>query len=434
MAAAPLSDSELAAALAAIGGFERHPFVAVATSGGPDSLALAMLADRWARARGGSAWAVTVDHRLRPESGAEAARLGAWLTARAIPHAVLAWDGDKPIAGLQAAAREARYRLLAGWCRARGCPHLLTAHHREDQAETYLIRRRAGSGVAGLAAMAAVRELSGCRLVRPLLAVARARLAAFLAAEGQEFVTDPSNRNPVFERARLRLDCRLDDPTSLAATLDAVRQCGSERVAREAALDRLIARAAMLHPAGFAVLDPAVIAAAACDLAEALLGRVAMTIGGGAYPPRRVRLARLRAGLAEAPARARTLGGCRFVPWRGRILVMREPEAAEPVQLDPGMRLVWDRRFAAFAADAGGPLTLGCLGQAGVAALDRGLRRRAAASVPPLVHPALPAFRDAAGGLVAVPHLGYGQPGAGAAPRLSFCPVTALTRAGFTVV
>ena len=80
----------------------------------------------------------------------------------------------------------------------------LTAHHREDQTETHLIRRRAGSGVDGLAGMSAVRELAGCRLVRPLLAVPRARLAALLAAEGQPFLRDPSNLNPVFERARLR--------------------------------------------------------------------------------------------------------------------------------------------------------------------------------------------------------------------------------------
>ena len=89
----------------------------------------------------------------------------------------------------------------------------LTAHHREDQTETHLIRRRAGSGPDGLAGMSAVRELPGCRLVRPLLAVPRARLAALLAAEGQPFLRDPSNLNPAFERARLRLALR----NSLAA-------------------------------------------------------------------------------------------------------------------------------------------------------------------------------------------------------------------------
>lgn len=201
----PFTVAELGATLDAIGGFEPQPMIAVAVSGGPDSLALAILADRWARARGGTAWALTVDHGLRPESAAESEIVGGWLAARRIPHAVLSWEGAKPATGIQEAARTARYRLLTAWCAARGCLHLLLAHHREDQAETFLIRRRAGSGMDGLAGMAAVRELPHVRLVRPLLAVAKTRLVALLGAEGQDFLRDPSNANPIFERSRLRL-------------------------------------------------------------------------------------------------------------------------------------------------------------------------------------------------------------------------------------
>src|SRR5205085_12296954 len=141
---APLTLGELADLLDQIGGFEARPLIAVAVSGGPDSMALAILADRWARQRGGEAWALTVDHRLRPESAAEAETVASWLAARGIPHEVLVWSDAKPASGIQEAARAARYRLLAGWCRDQGCLHLLTAHHREDQAETHLIRRRAG--------------------------------------------------------------------------------------------------------------------------------------------------------------------------------------------------------------------------------------------------------------------------------------------------
>src|SRR5439155_341984 len=115
------------------------------------------------------------------------------------------WTSDKPTSGIQEAARDARYQLRAQWGRAHRVLHLLTADHREDQVETHLIRRRAGSGIDGLAGMSAVRELAGCRLVRPLLAVPRARLLALLAQEDQPFLRDPSNLNPAFERARLRL-------------------------------------------------------------------------------------------------------------------------------------------------------------------------------------------------------------------------------------
>jgi tRNA(Ile)-lysidine synthase len=198
MAAIPLMLAQLGAALDAIGGFEAQPFIAVAVSGGPDSLALTILADRWARERGGQLTALTVDHRLRPESAHEARIVGEWLAGRGIAHHVLVWDEAKPKTGIQEAARAARYRLLAGWCRAQGCLHLLTAHHREDQVETHLIRRRAGSGADGLAGMSAVREMAGLRLVRPLLAVPKARLIAALEGEGQPFISDPSNLNPDF--------------------------------------------------------------------------------------------------------------------------------------------------------------------------------------------------------------------------------------------
>lgn len=425
MSAAPLTIAELGAALAAIGGFEARPLVAIAVSGGPDSMALMLLADRWARQRGGEAWGLTVDHGLRPESAEEARIVAGWLAARAIPHATLAWTGDKPRSGVQEAARDARYRLLADWCRARGCLHLMTAHHREDQAETHLIRRRAGSGVDGLAGMSAVRELPGCRLVRPLLSVPRARLAAFIAAEGQAFLRDPSNLNPAFERVRLRRAMtRVDE--AIAET----RACARLRIVREKALDALIGRAVALHPSGLAALDPAAMAAVDAETIERLLSRVAAYIGGARYPARRTRLARLRAGLIAEPGRPRTLGGCRFVPWRGRILVLRELAAASPpVRLEPGARLLWDRRFAiASAPNAATSLMVGYLGQSGAGAPDGDDR-----DLPRLAHTALPAFWDE-WGLAAVPHLGYRRAGLEAPPSLSFQPVNPLTRAGFTVV
>lgn len=420
----PLTLDELAAALYAIGGFEPRPLVAVATSGGPDSLALAILADRWARARGGAAWAVTVDHGLRPESADETWRVGEWLGARGIPHAILTWEGGKPAAGLQAAAREARYRLLGEWCRAQGCLHLLVAHHREDQAETFLIRRRAKSGPDGLAVMPAVREAAGYRLVRPLLAVPRARLRAFLAAEGQDWIDDPSNRNPAFERVRLRGDRPPGDEV-----FQEIAGHAAARVERERALDRLIARQVILDPAGFALLDPAPILAAPSDLAGRLLSRVAQTIGGGIYPPRGERVARLCEGLAAAPGRARTLGGCRFVPWRGKVLVTREAALASPLRLVLGVASLWDRRFRVSPPARDG-LVLGCLGHDGVVALGRDR----ATDLPPLVHPALPAFRDGQGYVVGVPHMPFWRGAADGLPGLAFRPAIPLTRAAFTVV
>jgi tRNA(Ile)-lysidine synthase len=428
---APLTLAELAAAFDAIGGFEPRPAIAVAVSGGPDSLGLMLLADRWARQRGGQAWGLTVDHGLRPESAAEACSVAGWLAARGIPHDILTWIGDKPARGIQQAAREERYRLLADWCRRHGVLHLLTAHHREDQAETHLLRRRARSGVDGLAGMSAVRELTGCRLVRPLLAVPRARLAALLTAEGQPWLTDPSNLNPVFERARLRAAGAGAAPEELDAVIAATRACGEQRIAREQALDRLIGRAVALHPAGFAAVEPAALAAQDDDIVERLLGRLAAAIGGARHPLRRDRLCRLRAGLAAQPSRARTLGGCRFVPWRDRILVLRELAAASPpVGLEPGACLLWDRRFAvALSPAAPAGFTLGYLGQGS----PQGRGELPGGNIPRLAHAALPAFWDRRG-LAAVPHLAYRRAGVAVCPSLSLRPANPVAQAGFTVV
>jgi tRNA(Ile)-lysidine synthase len=447
--------AELDAALAAIGGFEPRPLIAVGVSGGPDSLALMILADRWARERDGQAWGLIVDHRLRPESAAEAETVGRWLAGRGIPHAVLAWAGEKPATGIQEAARDARYRLLGDWCAAHGCLHLLTAHHRDDQAETYLIRRRAGSGVDGLAGMSALRELPQLRLVRPLLGVAKTRLAAFLDAERQPYVQDPSNRNPAFERARLRLALgaaaaslpRLvygegvgpapraweGEGQVTAEILTEIRGHAALRIAREKELAALLARAVSLHPAGFAVVEPGPIASAG-ELGDRALDRVVAVLGGGRYPMRGERLRRLREAFADPPMRPRTLGGNRFVAWRGRVLVLREPaRTASPVLLAPGMSMVWDHRFfATLPINAPGPVTVGALGTAGIVFLGRD----AIAPdnpLPRLVYPMLPAIWDAER-LIAVPHLSWYRVTAQCLPELVFKPAIPLFGAGFTVV
>ena len=433
--AAPLTWPELARILDGIGGFEVRPLVAVAVSGGPDSMALTLLVERWARQRAGQVWGLTVDHGLRCESAEEARTVAAWLAARGIPHEILPWTGPKPASGVQEAAREARYRLLAGWCRAHGCLHLMTAHHRDDQVETYLIRRRAGSGVDGLAGMSAVRELPGCRLVRPLLAVPRERLAALLAAEGQQFLRDPSNLNPVFERARLRLGTpaaggppAANPPSELAAEL---REYGRCRIAREQRLQTAAARIVALHPAGFGIVAAAALAGSDAGTAERLLSAIAGCIGVSTYPARRARLARLRAALVEEPGRARTLGGCRFVPWRGYILVLRELAASSPpAEIEPGGRISWDRRFSvSLPASAAGGFTVCYLGQRPAGLPKDGI----GADLPPVLHAVLPAFCDDRG-LAAVPHLNYRRAGVPVAPRLLFRPARPLIRPSFTVV
>jgi tRNA(Ile)-lysidine synthase len=178
----------------------------LAVSGGPDSIALMWLAARWRRAmtRGPDLIAVTVDHGLRSGSAREARDVKHLATSLGVTHRIVRWSGAKPKSGLPAAAREARYRLLARTARANGALHILTAHTRDDQAETVLMRISRGSGIAGLSAMARETMRDGFILARPLLNVPKSRLIATLEKAGIGYAEDPTNRDVSFTRPRLR--------------------------------------------------------------------------------------------------------------------------------------------------------------------------------------------------------------------------------------
>lgn len=187
-------------------GLKSAPALVLAVSGGPDSVALMWLAARWQRslARGPRLTVVTIDHGLRPEAAREAREVKRLAAELGLPHRTLRWRGAKPKTGLPAAAREARYRLLAQAARAVGASHVLTAHTRDDQAETLLMRLMRGSGLAGLSAMASLSERDGIVLARPLLDVPKAQLIATLRRANVGFAEDPTNRDAAFTRPRLR--------------------------------------------------------------------------------------------------------------------------------------------------------------------------------------------------------------------------------------
>lgn len=213
--------ADLAAAVAALIGrpLRDDEPIAVAVSGGPDSLALLILAHR---AFGRQVHALTVDHGLRPEAVDEAALVAGYAGSLGVAHTIMRWSSPYPTANLQAAARTARYRLMADHCAAHGIDWLATAHHRDDQAETLLLRLARGSGSGGLAGIRARRRLlPGVDLLRPLLGATKADLATIVAAAGWTAVDDPSNRAPRFDRTQARAALAATpwlDPARLAAS------------------------------------------------------------------------------------------------------------------------------------------------------------------------------------------------------------------------
>jgi tRNA(Ile)-lysidine synthase len=197
----------------------------IAVSGGPDSLALLLLAGA---ARPGRVEAATVDHGMRPESVDEAAMVAERCEKLGIPHRTLTADWpEPPSANIQAAARAMRYRLLHQWAIERGLAAVATAHHADDQAETLLMRLARGAGVAGLGGSRRQRALSEqVTLIRPLLGWRKAELCALVADAGLVAIDDPSNRDARHDRSRFRqilAQSSWADPARLAASASAIR-------------------------------------------------------------------------------------------------------------------------------------------------------------------------------------------------------------------
>jgi tRNA(Ile)-lysidine synthase len=329
--------------------------VLIAVSGGPDSVALLGLAARWRAASPAAPpiFAATVDHRLRTEARAEAELVAALAARCGIPHAILNWEGGKPRAGLQEAAREARYDLLAQEARRCGADVLATAHHADDQAETILMRLLRGSGVGGLAGMRPQTRRLGLRLVRPLLGLRKAELVDFCAREGLSFATDPSNADPRFARARLRRLCALLEGEGLAPEHWArlARRAARAEDALRAQADALAAAAVLDRGEGRVVLSMTALAAAPEEACLRLIGAEAARAGEG-KPPRLERaeaaLSRLLHAHAAGEAFAGTLAGAlirltgrgaltieRAPPRRGRAQGRAQESAQEGAQEDP---------------------------------------------------------------------------------------------------
>ena len=429
----PIAPDEFAARMNALGLDAGAGRVAVAVSGGADSLALSLLAAEW-----GEVVALTVDHRLRPDSTAEAMQVRDWLAARGIAHRVLTREGEKPETGLQAAARTARYKLLEGWCREAGIEALLLGHHRDDQAETLLLRLARGSGVWGLAAMAPVSgpvsapDLGIPRRYRPLLDFPKSRLEATCRAMGQSWIEDPSNRDPAHARTKTR--AMLADPPLAGLTpdrlADTARRLGRARAALDHYVSDFLARHVRIDEAGFAELDRAALQDAPEEIGLRVLERLLSAIGGLAGPPRGERIERAYERVRRTDFAGLTTLGCQLLPAAGAaIVICREPVAvADEAWLAPCGTIRWDGRFRVESRTER-PVRIAALGEAGWRRLSGQLAQARAAAIPAQAGACLPGIRDEQGRF-AVPSLGLGDPAL--AVDVRFLPPAAPPRPGFS--
>ena len=351
--------------------------VAIAVSGGPDSMALLHLVAGWlkTRAPGTIAFAsgaapviaLTVDHGLRSRSSDEAQWVAAEAKRLGIPHATLEWRGPKPASGIQETARRARYDLLLNYVGGEGLPRpreILLAHHQDDQAETLLMRLARGSGIDGLSGMRETEVRTWLRLGhpveerhiilrRPLLDVPKDRLLATLEALGAQCLLDPSNEDARFERVRLRARrSELEVAGLVNVSLStAARRLAAARAAIEESQHELARAVVRIEHGACATLDLAGLRAAPRELTLRVLQSVIAAFGGRAEPPRRPQLEDLVERLRTSGKLALTLAGAVVVCEQAAptLRIYREPGRRGLAKrlLRPGEGIFWDRRFYA---------------------------------------------------------------------------------------
>jgi len=427
-APSPLSPDEIDAALARLADFDS---ILLAVSGGSDSMALLDLAAQWRVRRPKNSQpelaVASVDHGLRPGSVGDARFVGAQCRALGLRHDRLVWSGDKPARGIQAAARAARYDLLAEHavkCWPGRCVAIATAHTRDDQAETLLMRLARGSGVDGLSAIPETRPVNWHRpsvtLVRPLLRVSRERLRQHLTQRNVTWCEDPSNADNRFERVRLRAarQAMSDMDLSDADLAESARRLSATREALDWSADQVCSACELrCHDGAFAALRYEPFLAAPAVIRQRILSRLVRAFGGGADPPRLVRVEAFDRRLCDALAKGapfkQTLAGSLISVRFNQVRVQREPRrtAFPVIELAPGDEAVWDGRFVVrLDGQAASPVKVGPCPR-----LDAHWGRRPEMGLSFDVACTLPAFFDD-WGLLAVPHplVGYRRSGTGA--------------------
>ncbi|OLP53622.1 tRNA lysidine(34) synthetase TilS [Rhizobium rhizosphaerae] len=366
---APAGDPVIAAAHCFLSSLSRPSRLLVALSGGSDSMGLlralhAALPDY----PGVTIEACTVDHGLRGESAEEARQMGALCRRLGIRHHTRLWEGVKPASGLQAAARLARYRLLADIAAAQDIPIILSGHTADDQAETVAMRRlRSTPDQPGLSGMAPATLLFGqVWLLRPFLSLRRAQIRWFLQAIGQDFIEDPSNDNPRFERVRLRQARAGADPLAHAADMAAIERAGAARLAEDVAIATLLAAHARRIGEGrvgqwIVRLSPELLLPESLQLHGPALSRacglLAAALGGRTTVSGRDTLARLMAFLDDQTPGRMTAAGTVFDRRRQGLYLYREARGLTGAILAPGATLLWDGRLSV-TSQADHPLIL----------------------------------------------------------------------------
>lgn len=374
----------------------RH--VALAVSGGSDSMAMLRMVHEWTSAlkQPPKLIVLTVDHGLRDAAADEAKQVAQWCAVLEIPHHILKWQHDGVKSGIQAKARAARYDLMSEWCAAHDVWVLLTAHTVDDQAETVAMRQARTDSLHSIAGIWPEREWKGIQVQRPLLKMRRLDLQSYLREIGQDWIDDPSNEDPKFERVRVRQELAGD-----LRELDAQADAAQEFIERSTHASKLWCSSNIkIHETGFLTLHRAALSKLYQTEFDLVVLRMIDLCGYSKRKVEREERFKLQTWMLEEKTGRRTLGGALFAKRKDLLIVAREPGRISKVPLLIGTdgALLWDGRFHFKGPVGASILPLRDLGP--VARRD---------DIPAFVQAGLPAIVQN-GQIWSIPHLGIGQP------------------------
>ena len=356
--------------------FGTDAHLALAVSGGGDSMGLLALAAQLQNTDTAPRFSVlTINHGLRAQAAEEAAQVAAMCKKLGLPHAILAADERLGATDIQQQARNLRYRLMAQWCADNQAQGVVLAHHRDDQAETILMRLARGSGISGLGGMAAKQVLHTAQgsllLLRPFLASAGVDLQDCAHQAGLPVIDDPSNRDSQYERVRWRQILPLLEAEGLGA--ERLAAMADEMRMVQAALDNKLAnwldRHADWHDYGVLSVPRNDFDALPVPHKQRFIGRFAQYFGQHAHPLKQKKTDRLLRHIDDTAHGASVLGGM-HVRWRkAKLFLGREAAACPTALMVPHTDVVYDRRFKLTASENAENQRLAALGSTGVASM-----------------------------------------------------------------
>jgi len=388
--------------------------IAIAVSGGADSMSLAILLNIWCKNHNIPFVALTIDHGLRIESRDEAKFVNSELKKRNIEHHTISNETPIPSSNLQENARRIRYQLLTNWCKNNDISHLATAHHLDDYVETFLMRLERGSGVDGLSSIADKAIINDLFIIRPLLSFPKSEIIEYLNSQKQKWIEDPSNQKMDFKRNRIRkaLGDDLGDDLFIKRMASVANNMARARQAIETQTNHVINQFVKINQAGFCTIDCSIFSEED-EIILRLLSSVLRFIGGKEKSPRFEKLMTLFNTLKNNNKYEVTLSGCEITKLNNRINIFREvSDIQRDIKFKNNNNINWDNRFLAKTNLFNKfNIYLGALGQTGFSQIKSEYKRGKNTALPTKILYTFPAFKEidnqGVENIIYVPHINY---------------------------